>query len=103
MGLAILPARLKTELQLLKECLLGDFHISSIFLILIPQKRWFPPYAYYNEHCIVFNELHTPMTINHQTFKHLFSFLDQFPHYMIGSNADLPIVGYHDVCFFKIS
>jgi Galactose-1-phosphate uridyltransferase len=53
----------------------------------------YSPYVYYNEHCIVFNELHTPMTINHQTFKHLFSFLDQFPHYMIGSNADLPIVG----------
>lgn len=53
----------------------------------------YSPYVYYNEHCIVLNQQHVPMTINHHTFVHLLSFLDQFPHYMIGSNADLPIVG----------
>ena len=53
----------------------------------------YSPYVYYNEHCIVFNEEHKPMVINENTFKNLFSFLDIFPHYMIGSNADLPIVG----------
>lgn len=53
----------------------------------------YSPYVYYNEHCIVLNEKHVPMVIGHETFEHLLSFLDQFPHYMIGSNADLPIVG----------
>lgn len=53
----------------------------------------YSPYVYYNEHCIIFNKKHTPMTINHETFKQLLQFTDQFPHYMIGSNADLPIVG----------
>lgn len=53
----------------------------------------YSPYVYYNEHCIVLNEQHIPMVIQHQTFENLLSFLDQFPHYMIGSNADLPIVG----------
>lgn len=53
----------------------------------------YSPYVYYNEHCIVFNENHQPMVINHDTFSHLLSFIDQFPHYMLGSNADLPIVG----------
>lgn len=53
----------------------------------------YSPYVYYNEHCIIFNEEHRPMVINEDTFKNLFSFLEQFPHYMIGSNADLPIVG----------
>lgn len=53
----------------------------------------YSPYVYYNEHCIVFNEKHMPMVINHDTFSHLLSFIDQFPHYMLGSNADLPIVG----------
>ncbi len=53
----------------------------------------YSPYSYYPEHCIVFNKEHTPMIIHHKTFVHLFSFVDQFPHYMIGSNADLPIVG----------
>ena len=59
-------------------------------------SQWYfqySPYVYYNEHCIVFNEEHKPMVINENTFKNLFSFLDIFPHYMIGSNADLPIVG----------
>lgn len=53
----------------------------------------YSPYAYYDEHCIILNEQHTPMVINHQTFEHMFAFIDMFPHYMIGSNADLPIVG----------
>ena len=53
----------------------------------------YSPYVYYNEHCIVLNEIHQPMVINRETFMHLISFIDQFPHYMLGSNADLPIVG----------
>ena len=53
----------------------------------------YSPYVYYNEHCIVFNESHIPMVINKETFKKLLSFVEQFPHYMLGSNADLPIVG----------
>lgn len=53
----------------------------------------YSPYVYYNEHCIVFNELHQPMIISRETFQHLLSFIEQFPHYMLGSNADLPIVG----------
>ena len=53
----------------------------------------YSPYVYYDEHCIVFNEEHKPMVINENTFKNLFSFFRYFPHYMIGSNADLPIVG----------
>ena len=59
-------------------------------------QKWgfqYSPYAYYQEHAIVFNETHQPMVINEQTFDNLLSFLDVFPHYMIGSNADLPIVG----------
>ncbi len=53
----------------------------------------YSPYVYYNEHCIVFNAEHTPMVINKNTFAHLLSFVEKFPHYFIGSNADLPIVG----------
>ncbi len=53
----------------------------------------FSPYVYYNEHCIVFNAEHTPMSINHDTFNKLFDFVKLFPHYFVGSNADLPIVG----------
>lgn len=53
----------------------------------------YSPYVYYNEHCIVFNEKHIPMKVDHQTFVHLMDFITQFPHYMLGSNADLPIVG----------
>lgn len=53
----------------------------------------YSPYVYYNEHCIVFNKKHIPMVINRSTFIKLLSFTAQFPHYMIGSNADLPIVG----------
>lgn len=53
----------------------------------------YSPYVYYNEHCIVFNQEHKPMVINKETFTHLLSFIEKFPHYMLGSNADLPIVG----------
>ncbi len=53
----------------------------------------YSPYVYYNEHCIVFNKKHTPMKIDRSTFVKLFDFVKQFPHYTVGSNADLPIVG----------
>ena len=53
----------------------------------------YSPYAYYNEHCIVFSEQHYPMQINEQTLKDLLCFVEKFPHYFIGSNAELPIVG----------
>lgn len=53
----------------------------------------YSPYIYYNEHCIVFKKEHQEMKISEQTFKRLLDFVDQFPHYFIGSNADLPIVG----------
>ena len=53
----------------------------------------YSPYVYYNEHCIVFNKEHTPMRIDRDVFVKLLDFVKQFPHYIIGSNADLPIVG----------
>lgn len=53
----------------------------------------YSPYVYYNEHCIVFNEAHTPMKIDKAAFRKLFDFVTLFPHYFLGSNADLPIVG----------
>lgn len=53
----------------------------------------YSPYVYYNEHCIVFNAEHTPMAINTATFRKLLDFVKLFPHYFVGSNADLPIVG----------
>ncbi len=53
----------------------------------------YSPYVYYNEHCIIFNDKHIPMVINKSTFVKLLDFVGQFPHYMAGSNADLPIVG----------
>ena len=59
-------------------------------------EAWFlqySPYVYYNEHCIVLNSQHVPMKINRRTFEKLLDFVEQFPHYFIGSNADLPIVG----------
>ena len=67
-----------------------------IIPLTINGSRWgfqYSPYVYYNEHCIVFNGQHTPMKIEHNTFVKLFDFVKQFPHYMLGSNADLPIVG----------
>lgn len=53
----------------------------------------YSPYVYYNEHCIVFNAEHTPMKIDRAAFRKLFDFVTLFPHYFLGSNADLPIVG----------
>ncbi len=53
----------------------------------------YSPYVYYNEHCIVFNKKHTPMVIDRAVFSKLLDFVEQFPHYIVGSNADLPIVG----------
>lgn len=59
-------------------------------------EQWFfqySPYGYYNEHCIIFNEKHTSMKINGEVFKKLFDIIEFLPHYFVGSNADLPIVG----------
>lgn len=53
----------------------------------------YSPYVYYNEHCIVFNAEHTPMKIDRDAFEKLLDFIELFPHYFVGSNADLPIVG----------
>ena len=53
----------------------------------------YSPYVYYNEHCIVFNSKHVPMKIDRRAFAKLLSFVGSFPHYFVGSNADLPIVG----------
>lgn len=67
-----------------------------IIPVVINGSRWgfqYSPYVYYNEHCIVFNSQHIPMKIEHDTFCKLFDFVKQFPHYFVGSNADLPIVG----------
>ena len=67
-----------------------------IMPITIDNKDWFfqySPYVYYNEHCIVFNGEHTPMKIERSTFRKQLDFIKQFPHYFVGSNADLPIVG----------
>ncbi|MDO4168837.1 MAG: UDP-glucose--hexose-1-phosphate uridylyltransferase [Lachnospiraceae bacterium] len=67
-----------------------------IIPITINGKPWgfqYSPYVYYNEHCIVFSGEHSPMKIDKEAFQKLFSFIEQFPHYFLGSNADLPIVG----------
>ena len=67
-----------------------------IIPITIDGKDWFfqySPYVYYNEHCIVFNGQHVPMKIDRSAFRKLLNFVKQFPHYFVGSNADLPIVG----------
>ena len=53
----------------------------------------YSPYVYYNEHCIVLKKEHEPMNVTINTFKRLFDFVDRFPHYFLGSNAGLPIVG----------
>ncbi len=67
-----------------------------IIPITVNDSAWgfqYSPYVYYNEHCIVFNGQHTPMKIEKATFMKLFDFVKLFPHYFLGSNADLPIVG----------
>ena len=67
-----------------------------IIPIAIAGEDWclqYSPYVYYNEHCIVFNKKHIPMKIDRSAFAKLLSFVEKFPHYFVGSNADLPIVG----------
>ena len=67
-----------------------------IMPLTINDSKWgfqYSPYVYYNEHCIVFNGQHVPMKIDKAAFIKLFDFVKQFPHYFLGSNADLPIVG----------
>lgn len=67
-----------------------------IIPVTLQGDKWgfqYSPYVYYNEHCIVFNSKHIPMKIDRNTFSKLFDFVKQFPHYFVGSNADLPIVG----------
>ena len=67
-----------------------------IIPVIIDGERWgfqYSPYVYYNEHCIVLNSKHVPMVIDEKIFKKLFDFVKAFPHYFVGSNADLPIVG----------
>lgn len=75
-------------------------HPARQTIRLIPlelaNERWYlqySPYVYYNEHCIVLSEQHVPMRITRETFVRLLQFVDMFPHYTVGSNADLPIVG----------
>ena len=71
-------------------------HTHRIIPLTINDSEWglqYSPYGYYNEHCIVFNGKHVPMKIERATFQKLFDFVEQFPHYFLGSNADLPIVG----------
>ena len=67
-----------------------------IIPLTINGSKWgfqYSPYVYYNEHCIVFNGEHVPMKVDRNAFRKLFDFVKQFPHYFLGSNADLPIVG----------
>lgn len=67
-----------------------------IIPVCINNNEWgfqYSPYVYYNEHCIVFNGKHVPMKVNRATFEKMMDFIDMFPHYFVGSNADLPIVG----------
>ncbi len=64
--------------------------------MMLAEEQWYlqySPYVYYNEHCIVFKAEHEPMKITKTTFRRLLDFIHLFPHYFIGSNADLPIVG----------
>lgn len=64
-----------------------------IIPLTINDSAWnlqYSPYVYYNEHCIVFNNQHTPMKIERATFRKLLDFVGLFPHYFVGSNADLP-------------
>ncbi len=79
----------------------GDFSHPSrdnhrIIPITLNKRPWFlqySPYTYYNEHCIVLNNHHVPMNISRDSFANLLEFVEKFPHYFLGSNADLPIVG----------
>lgn len=67
-----------------------------IIPVTVDGSTWgfqYSPYVYYNEHCIIFNSEHTPMKIDESAFRKLLDIVRQFPHYFVGSNADLPIVG----------
>ncbi len=71
-------------------------HNHRVIPIKLNNEDWYfqySPYSYYNEHCIILHKNHVPMAITRETFVRLLDFLDIFPHYFIGSNADLPIVG----------
>ena len=70
-----------------------NHRILPIRLAGVDWSLQYSPYVYYNEHCILLNNEHTPMKISKTTFLNLLAFVKQFPHYFIGSNADLPIVG----------
>lgn len=71
----------------------GNHRIIPIKILGEPWGFQYSPYVYYNEHCIVLNQAHVPMVIDKAVFAKLFDFVRQFPHYTVGSNADLPIVG----------
>ena len=71
----------------------GNHRIIPITVGGEPWYLQYSPYVYYNEHCIVLNGVHTPMVIEQAVFEKLLDFIGQFPHYFVGSNADLPIVG----------
>ena len=70
-------------------------NLISLPVILAGDTWYFQysPYTYYDEHCIVFSRIHEPIRVEMETFNRLVDFVEQFPHYFIGSNADLPIVG----------
>lgn len=70
-----------------------NHRVIPITLADSPWYLQYSPYVYYPEHCIVFSREHTPMRITSDTFRRLLQFTEKFPHYFIGSNADLPIVG----------
>ncbi len=71
----------------------SNHRMIRVNLIDNPWYLQYSPYVYYNEHCIVLSEKHTDMVISPTSFLRLLSFVEQFPHYFVGSNADLPIVG----------
>jgi UDPglucose--hexose-1-phosphate uridylyltransferase len=75
---------------------LPDRANHRLIQLKLGEKNWalqYSPYLYYNEHCIVLSHEHQPMQIQRETFENLIAFTTQFPHYFLGSNADLPIVG----------
>ncbi|MBM6975397.1 UDP-glucose--hexose-1-phosphate uridylyltransferase [Intestinimonas butyriciproducens] len=71
----------------------GNHRIIPITINGSPWFLQYSPYVYYNEHCICLNSEHVPMKIDRACFAKLLDFVGQFPHYFVGSNADLPIVG----------
>jgi UDPglucose--hexose-1-phosphate uridylyltransferase len=71
-------------------------HNHRVIPLTLNHEKWYfqySPYVYYNEHSIVFKNKHEPMKISKETFDRILEFVEKFPHYFIGSNADLPIVG----------